>query len=214
MADLDNLPRIDPPLIEATPVEGLADFGPEWIDAETVEALGAQMEAGLVQLPPEAGGVIAAVSQEFLEQLFAQNLARPVLSASTPLPHRVLALATAIQAACKAHQSGVSGDAPLSPSGMQMRRAIGNVELYLASKRIVLAQVMPDAPDELLDVLLGELAMIDPATAANVTSITVQQFAAMRSAGVGPAYVKLPRTRNAIRYPLVAMIEWMREVTA
>ena len=212
MADLDNRPHVEPSLATWPPTEGLADFGPEWIDAETVAALGAQIEAGLVQLPPEAGGVVASVSQEFLEGLFAQFLARPVLSASTPLPHRVVALASAIQEACRASSKGVVGDAPLSPSGMQKQLAIGNVELYLASKRVVLQDVLPDAPEELLNVLLSKVAMIEPSVVSNLTGMSNAQLAAMRASGVGPRFVKLPRTRSSIKYPLVGLLEWLREV--
>lgn len=209
MADLTNRVTLDPPLASRAPERPLLDRGPGVVDAETVAAFAAQVQSGLTRVPPEAEAVVGQVSDDVLDATFARHLAASPLQAGTALPHRVLALTQAVIELCQTALKGVQGDVPLAPSGVQVGLAIQNLELYASSRRGLLMQVLPDAPEEVVEVLLSKVALVTSEVVSELTGLSAGQLAAMRNTHVGPAFVKLPNMRKNIRYPLIALIDWM-----
>lgn len=213
MVDLDARPMVEPSLHTWPTHDGPcppSERGPGWVDAETVAQLGSQIEAGLLTLPPHAASAVANASDEALDSLFASRLAGSPLSARTALPHRAYALAMVLRELADAVSVGTVGGAPVGVPESQLGVMIVNVEGYMASMRIEFDRFAPAGfPPELVDAAVQHTAMLTPELVERLTGLRLQQLAAMRSGGVGPAFVKVPRTRASIRYPLVGLLSWL-----
>lgn len=213
MVNLDVRPTVEPSLHTWPTHDGPCppeSRGPEWVDAETVEQLGRQIDAGLLTLPPHASSAVERASEEALNELFAAKLASSPLSARTALPHRTYALAMAIRELADAAALGTVQGVAVGVPESQLGVMIVNVEGYMAAMRIDFDRFAPAGfPPELVDAAVQHTAMLTPELVEKLTGLRLQQLAAMRSAGVGPAFVKLPRTRASIRYPLVGLLGWL-----
>lgn len=213
MADLNARTELDPSLHTWPTHDGACPpehRGPPTVDAETVQAVAAQIEAGILQFPPHTSNAVANVTDEALDEMFAGYLASSPLSARTALPHRTYALGRAFRDIASAVESGVHEGAPLAVSHHQVGVMIVNVEGYLAGMHAEFEQYAPASfPRELIATAVEHTAVLIPELVEKLTGLRLQQLAAMRSSGVGPAFIKVPRTRSSIRYPLVGLLAWL-----
>lgn len=216
MASLDNLPTIDPPLAGRAPERPLVDFGPEWIDAETVTALGEQIAAGIISLPNRIGETVAAADDDALAAIFAKHLRSSPLTSGYVLQHRVFALSMAFRTLDDLAGEGLaSSGEPLTVDPDRVRIAITELEARLLASAERVKTIIPDTDDANAMYVARATSSLDADTLALQLSTSLSTLAAWRSNGMGPEYVKLSNTRRSIRYPVATTIEWLyREVGA
>ena len=210
MANLENLPEVDPPF-RTRPADdtGNLDRGPDWIDGETVARLGEQIAKGVITFPANPGVIVAETPDEELQALFARHLAASPLASPFALHHRTFALAQAIFTLIAAHDAGVTAaGAPAKPTLSSVEIAAGNLESWLVE-----ASRSEDLPEEFTDeertFLARQTTLIDAATLAKLTGFGLNTLAAWRSAQVGPPYIKVSNARRSIRYPVVGVLGWI-----
>jgi hypothetical protein len=180
---------------------GSIDLGPQFLDSETVAALGLAIAEGLFTVNPEWQVELQRSNNAALEAKFLERLRRTPLSPSSPaLHHRRLALFEAVREL--GSEGAVVG---FGLTVHNVTRAIGDVETWLEGKRQELAQQVGLGEAELVRLLQG----LTPAQLAGLLQVAVATLQQWREAGIGPAFYKTsPRT---IRYPVVAVIEWLNE---
>lgn len=180
---------------------GALDLGPGFLDSETVQALHDAVLAGTFTLDPAWSEVLAAVTNNQLEDVFADRLRRSPLSASSPtLHHRRLALYEAMR------QIGANGTIPGFGFGVHnVSRAIGDVETWMEGRRQHLAS-LGVAEDQVTRML----AMLSPAQLSALLQTSEANLANWRDTGRGPAYAKL--SQRTVRYPVAAVLDWLQGV--
>lgn len=205
MADLTALPTVEFPL-DFQPK--LVDVGPDLLDAATIDRFLELGAGGVLQFTRDPSPELDAVSLEDLTRLFALHLHGDTPTTHFALEHRVYSLMWAARDLIAANDS-----ATLALGGLPITtdRAIGSLELWLAQKREAWAAVNPDADPERAAFLFDKLLLVTPAEVTWLTGIPVNTLAAWRSQNKGPQFANISGARSTIRYPAVALLDWLVE---
>lgn len=180
-------------------VSGTVDFGPGFLDAETVQALHDAVAAGTFALDPQWATPLGEATNALLETKFLERLRRSPMSGSAPtLHHRRLALFEAIR------EIGSEGAIPGFGFGVHnVTRCIGDIETWMEGKRQELAQLgLDDAA------LTRMLIMLTPPQLAAMLQTSETNLATWRDSNRGPGYAKI--SQRSVRYPVAAVLDWLK----
>lgn len=201
--DITAVPTIDPPLRGRPPVHPLEDFGPDWIDAETVRAMLDQIQLGTIRFAYDPAALVEQADDAYLDSLFVTYLRKPQLSSPFALQHRVLALTRAIKTLVDANPNP---DAANLVDAHTAEIASTALELWLNQA----ADALPGyfSPDQ-RTLLKDHAFSLSSRELAKVTGISVQALQQYRERGQGPRYVQTGPTKVSVRYPVAAVIGWL-----
>lgn len=201
MTDLNNLPTAELNLLPQNP---LTDVGPEWIDKMTVARFAELVESGILFYDADPTALMVAAGDR-LDALFALELSAPS-SNRYALDHRAFALGRAVNTL-------VAEARGANPRGHDTKvtnvpRSIGNLEIYMAQAREKFT-ASARWSEESTAIIFGDAYLLTPPQVTQLIGVATGQLAAWRSENTGPRYLKLIGQRSSIRYPAVALLDWL-----
>lgn len=192
MTDLNALPTFD-------------QIHPEDLDSTALARFVELVDTGIVAFDADPTTIMQEQADR-LQTLFGLEVTKPQGTLSV-LDHRAFALTRAVR-------SLIGAQVPAAATEAGTVR-IDNLNFYLVSKRAEFLAQQADTEDNdpLWAGIFDELFAITAQQVEWLTGVSVAQLAAMRSTGTGPKFFKLSGARKAIRYPAVALLEWITRVS-
>ena len=201
--NLQECAYADPVLADRPAVLPLTDFGPEWIDAETVTGMANQVQSGTVEFAYDPSDLVDATENTVLNALFVTYLNETPLTSPYALPHRVLALVRAIKHLVEA-SDGPTAATLLDPHTVTLSETTLELWLYKAT------QALPERfTAEQRALLRDEVMLLTVKEVAQLTGISFTNLQQYRLRNIGPQYVKVGTASSSVRYPAAAVLGWL-----
>lgn len=178
--------------------------GPVRLDPVTLERVADHFTRGIFTPVQDVEKIVAEYPQDDFDRIFGGYLgASPLSSAADIFEHRALALERTVMQISEEHNTAAKRHVSVDT----LRISEDDLTAYLTNAAVHLENVSP----ELAPLLLETAQFVTPTQLAKMTGLQEGTLAVWRSTtGSGPRYVKMDGKRPSIRYPVVAVLEWVR----